>query len=104
MVKNTVEIKTDLLCHGLRVDKNEPYYKDVVPSTYPKGGKSRAGVAGSGKTFLLENGEACNIGVLQPFLEKTPFEFRIIDGHGWILRNGEKIIKATIRKPFDRTL
>lgn len=99
MAKNIVEIKTALLCHGLRVDKNEPYCRDVVPSTYPKGGKSRAGVAGSGKTFLLENGEACNIGVLQPFLEKTPFEFRIIDGQGWILRNGEKTIRATIRKP-----
>jgi hypothetical protein len=99
MVKDIFELKTDLLCEGLRVDKNERYYKDIVPSSYPIGGKSRAGVAGSGGNFVLENGEACNIGVLQPFLEKTPFEFKIVNGQGWILRNGEKSIKATIRKP-----
>lgn len=99
MVKNIAQLKIALLCHGLRVNKNEPYFEDVVPSTYPKGGKSRAGVAGSGRCFILENGEACNVGVLQPFLEKTPFEFRIIDGEGWILRNAERAIRATLRTP-----
>ncbi len=99
MVKNLAEIKIGLLCYGLRVDRNAPYFERVVPSTYPSGGKSRAGVAGSGRTFILENGETCNIGVLQPFLDKTPFEFRIIDDEGWILRNGERATRATLRTP-----
>lgn len=80
------------------MDENEPYFREVVPEKYAEGGKSRAGVAGSGKSFLID-GEACNIGVLQPYLSKSPFEFKIIDNQGWILKNGEKITRATLREP-----
>jgi hypothetical protein len=92
-------LKTDLLCKGITVDPTAPYAKEIVPAAYAEGGKSRAGVAGSGKSFLLEHQEPCNIGVLQPFLEESPYEFRIVDQQGWILKDGEKAIKATLREP-----
>jgi hypothetical protein len=92
-------LKIDLLCQGIRVDSQEPYYREIVPEKYAEGGKSRAGVAGSGKSFILGHQEPCNIGVLQPFLEESPYQFRIIDNHGWILKNGEKVSKATLREP-----
>ena len=92
-------LKVDLLCKGIRVDPNEPYYEEIVPLKYAEGGKSRAGVAGSGKSFILGHEEPCNIGVLQPFLKESPYEFRIIEDVGWILKNGEKVIRATLREP-----
>lgn len=91
--------KIELLCQGIRVDEDEPYFREVVPEKYAEGGKSRAGVAGSGKSFLLDGEEPCNIGVLQPFLSQSPFEFKIIDNQGWILKNGEKVTRATLREP-----
>jgi len=98
-MSDITEKKIDLLCKGIRIDPKEPYYKEIVPLKYAEAGKSRAGVAGSGKSFILGHKEPCNIGVLQPFLEESPYEFRIIDGQGWILRNGVKIMKATLREP-----
>ncbi len=98
-MKAKTKTKIELLCQGIRIDDNEPYHRDIVPEKYAEGGKSRAGVAGSGKSFLLDGKEPCNIGVLQPFLSKSPFKFKIIDNQGWILKNGEKIIKATLREP-----
>jgi hypothetical protein len=92
-------LKVDLLCKGIRVDPTTPYSKEIVPEKYAEGGKSRAGVAGSGKSFILGHQEPCNIGVLQPFLEESPYEFKIIDNQGWILKNGEKVSKATLREP-----
>ncbi|MEN6329616.1 MAG: hypothetical protein ABFC91_04925 [Methanobacteriaceae archaeon] len=92
-------LKTDLLCKGIRVDPTAPYAKEIVPEAYAEGGKSRAGVAGSGKSFILDHQEPCNIGVLQPFLEESPYQFKIIDNQGWILKDGEKVIKATLREP-----
>jgi len=92
-------LKVDLLCKGIRIDQSEPYYNEIVPQKYAEGGKSRAGVAGSGKSFILGHQEPCNIGVLQPYLEESPYEFRIIDNKGWILRNGEIVTKATLREP-----
>lgn len=91
--------KIELLCQGIRVDESEPYFSEVVPEKYAEGGKSRAGVAGSGKSFLIDGEEACNIGVLQPHLSESPFEFKIIDGNGWILKDGEKLTRATLREP-----
>jgi hypothetical protein len=99
MNNNTTKLKIDLLCKGIRVDPLEPYFGEVVPKKYAEGGKSRAGVAGSGRSFILDNNEACNIGVLQPFLDKSPYEFKIIDNKGWILKNGEKITKTTLVEP-----
>jgi hypothetical protein len=93
------KLKIELLCKGIRIDSKEPYYREVVPETYAEGGKSRAGVAGSGKSFLLGCEEPCNVGVLQPFLKESPYAFKIIDNQGWILKNGEKTIKATLREP-----
>lgn len=98
-MKAKTSTKIELLCQGIRVDEKEPYFRDVVPEKYAEGGKSRAGVAGSGKSFLLDGKEACNIGVLQPYLSKSPFEFKITDNKGWILKNGEKVIRATLREP-----
>ena len=92
-------LKVDLLCKGIRIDPNEPYYEELVPRKYAERGKSRAGVAGSGKSFILGHQEPCNIGVLQPFLEESPYEFRIIDNQGWILKNGEIVTRATLREP-----
>jgi len=97
--KDIARLKTGLLCNGIRVNPNASYFRDIVPAGYPEGGKSRAGIAGSGKSFILENGEPCNIGVLQPFLEGSPYEFAIMDGEGWILENGKKTIRATIVEP-----
>lgn len=91
--------KIELLCQGITVDRDEPYFKEVVPEKYAEGGKSRAGVAGSGKAFLIGGEEACNIGVLQPYLSDSPFEFKILDGKGWILKDGEKVTRATLREP-----
>ena len=93
------KLKIELLCHGIRINEDEPYFKDIVPDKYAEGGKSRAGVAGSGKSFLLQNKQSCNIGVLQPFLSDSPFEFKIIDNKGWILKNGEKTVNATLMEP-----
>lgn len=99
-MKNTLtKLKIGLLCQGIRVDEKKPYFNDIVPIKYAEGGKSRAGVAGSGKSFLLDNEEPCNIGVLQPYLSRSPFEFKIIDNKGWILKNGEKTTEATLREP-----
>ena len=92
-------LKTDLLCKGIRVDPTAPYAGEIVPEAYADGGKSRAGVAGSGKSFILDQKEPCNIGVLQPFLEESPYQFKIIDNQGWILKNGEKVTKTTLREP-----
>ncbi|MDD1763781.1 MAG: hypothetical protein LUQ70_03580 [Methanobacteriaceae archaeon] len=92
-------LKVDLLCKGIRVDPNAPYSREIVPEKYAEGGKSRAGVAGSGKSFILGHQEPCNIGVLQPFLEESPYQFMIIDNQGWILKNGEKVSRATLREP-----
>jgi len=93
-------LKTDLLCKGININPKELYYREIVPRAYAGAGKSRAGVAGSGKSFILEHQEPCNIGVLQPFLEESPYQFKIIDNQGWILKNGEKVIKTTLREPF----
>jgi hypothetical protein len=98
-MKDVTKLKIDLLCKGIKVNPKEKYFRDIVPQKYAVGGKSRAGVAGSGKSFILNNGVPCNIGVLQPFLEESPYEFKIIDNEGWILKNGVKIIKATYREP-----
>lgn len=92
-------LKIDLLCKGIRVDPAAPYAGEIVPEAYADGGKSRAGVAGSGKSFILDQKEPCNIGVLQPFLEESPYQFQIIDHQGWILKDDEKAIKATLREP-----
>ncbi|MEA2032715.1 MAG: hypothetical protein U9N41_03915 [Euryarchaeota archaeon] len=97
--KDITRLKIGLLCKGLKVNPNARYYPEIVPDEYVGGGKSRAGVAGSGKDFILDSGEPCNIGVLQPFLEESPFEFKIIDNKGWILENGKKAIGATLREP-----
>ncbi len=97
--KDITRLKIDLLCKGLKVNPNARYYHEIVPDEYVGGGKSRAGVAGSGKHFILDSGEPCNIGVLQPFLEESPFEFKILDNEGWILENGKKAIGATLREP-----
>lgn len=91
--------KIELLCQGIKVDKTEPYFREIVPERYAEGGKSRAGVAGSGKSFLIDGEEPCNIGVLQPHLEDSPFEFKIIDGEGWILKDDEKLTRATLEEP-----
>ncbi|MEA2051912.1 MAG: hypothetical protein U9O90_03695, partial [Euryarchaeota archaeon] len=80
--KDITRLKIGLLCKGLKVNPNARYYPEIVPDEYVGGGKSRAGVAGSGKDFILDSGEPCNIGVLQPFLEESPFEFKIIDNKG----------------------
>jgi hypothetical protein len=98
-MSQVTRLKIDLLCKGLKVDPTAPYAREIVPEAYAEGGKSRAGVAGSGKSFILEHQEPCNIGVLQPFLDESPYEFKIIDHQGWILKNGEKVIKATLREP-----
>ncbi|MDD5222806.1 MAG: hypothetical protein PHE84_02350 [bacterium] len=92
-------LKTDLLCRGIRVFPSEPYFRELVPAAYGTEGKSRAGIAGSGKNFLLEYGEAANLGVRQSFLESSPYAFRIIEGEGWILKDGEKVLRATVRTP-----
>ena len=97
--KDITRLKIGLLCKGLKVNPNARYYHEIVPDEYVGGGKSRAGVAGSGKDFILDSGEPCNTGVLQPFLEESPFEFEIIDNKGWILENGKKAIGATLREP-----
>jgi len=97
--EDITRLKIGLLCKGLKVNPNARYYHEIVPDEYVGGGKSRAGGAGSGKDFLLDSGEPCNIGVLQPFLEESPFEFEIIDNKGWILENGKKAIGATLREP-----
>ncbi len=96
-MNRTAELKIELLCNGIRCEEG------VAPKEYPKGGKSRAGVAGSGKNFVVnpkrEDEFVVNAGVLQPFLEISPFEFRRVDGKGWILRNGKKVCRATIFEP-----
>ncbi len=97
--KDITRLKIGLLCKGLKVNPDARYYHEIVPDEYVGGGKSRAGVAGSGKDFILDYGESCNIGVLQPFLEESPFEFKIINNEGWILENGKKAIGATLREP-----
>ncbi|MDI9646785.1 MAG: hypothetical protein QFX40_08890 [Archaeoglobales archaeon] len=92
------ELKIELLCCGIR--SNE---KGVSPRFYPTRGKSRAGVAGSGRNFIVNPRQddefIVNAGVLQPFLELSPFEFKKVDGRGWILKNGEKICRATFFEP-----
>ncbi len=98
-MENITKLKIGLLCRGINVNPHEKYFREIVPEKYAAGGKSRAGVAGSGKSFILEHGEPCNIGVLQPFLQESPYEFKIIDNKGWILKDGEKAIKATLREP-----
>lgn len=97
--QNIARLKTDLLCRGIRVSASEPYYRELVPTEYGTEGKSRAGIAGSGRNFLLEYGEPANLGVRQSFLEPSPYEFRIIEGEGWILKDGEKVLRATVRTP-----
>lgn len=91
------ELKIELLCYGVRCEEG------IAPKAYPTRGKSRAGVAGSGKNFIVnprsENEFVVNAGVLQPFLENSPFEFRRIDGKGYILRNGEVLCRATFFEP-----
>lgn len=99
MSDKLTKLKIGLLCQGIRIDADEPYFRDLVPEKYAEGGKSRAGVAGSGKSFLLDGKRPCNIGVLQPFLKESPYEFKILENQGWILKNGEKAIKATLREP-----
>jgi hypothetical protein len=99
VLKAKTRNKIELLCQGIRVDENEPYFREIVPEKYAEGGKSRAGVAGSGKSFLIDVEEPCNIGVLQPYLSGSPFEFKIIDDQGWILKEGEKVTRATLREP-----
>jgi hypothetical protein len=98
-LNNKTRLKLELLCQGIRIDAKEPYFREIVPEKYAEGGKSRAGVAGSGKSFLLDDKNPCNIGVLQPYLSNSPFEFKIIDNQGWILKNNEKAIKATLMEP-----
>jgi hypothetical protein len=98
-MNNISKLKIDLLCKGIKVNPNESYYSEIVPKEYAVGGKSRAGVAGSGKSFILNDKEPCNIGVLQPFLEDSPYEFKIINNEGWILKNNLKVVKATLREP-----
>lgn len=97
MHKNA-EIKIELLCHGIKANE-----EGVSLKAYPTRGKSRAGVAGSGRNFIVNPGQreefVVNAGVLQPFLERSPFEFRKIDGKGWILRNGAKVCRATVFEP-----
>ena len=97
--EDIARLKIGLLCKGLKVNPGARYYHEIVPDEYAGGGKSRAGVAGSGKDFILDYGEPCNIGVLQPFLEESPFEFEIVDNKGWILENGKRAIGATLREP-----
>lgn len=99
ILKAKTRNKIELLCQGIRVDENEPYFREIVPEKYAEGGKSRAGVAGSGKSFLIDGEEPCNIGVLQPYLSGSPFEFKIIDNQGCILKDGEKVTRATLREP-----
>ncbi len=97
--KDITKLKIELLCKGLKVNSNERYYHEIVPDEYLGGGKSRAGIAGSGKAFILNHEEPCNIGVLQSFLEESPYEFKITNNEGWILKDGEKAVRATLRKP-----
>jgi hypothetical protein len=96
-----VKLKIGLLCQGIRLA--EQSYTKIALGAYPDGGKSRAGIAGSGRNFVLNPGQEdetiANIGVMQPFLDQSPYEFRIIDGKGWILENGKRIVRATIREP-----
>ncbi len=92
------ELKIELLCYGIRSNEEGVSFR-----SYPTRGKSRAGVAGSGRNFIVnprqEDEFIVNAGVLQPFLELSPFEFKKIDGKGWILKNGEKICRATFFEP-----
>lgn len=97
VLKAKTRNKIELLCQGIRVDENEPYFREIVPEKYAEGGKSRAGVAGSGKSFLIDGEEPCNIGVLQPYLSGSPFEFKIIDNQGWILKEGEKVTRGHVK-------
>jgi hypothetical protein len=98
-MENTAKLKIGLLCQGISLNPREKYFREIMPEKYAVGGKSRAGVAGSGKSFILGHGEPCNIGVLQPFLQESPYEFKILDNQGWILKDGEKAIRATLREP-----
>lgn len=96
-MNRVAELKIELLCQGIRTNE-----EGVAIKSYPTKGKSRAGVAGSGRNFILNPGEdevVANIGILQPFLYKSPFEFKRIDEKGWILKNGEKICRATVFEP-----
>jgi hypothetical protein len=101
-VRELTKLKIGLLCQGIRLAE-ETYTKIVASSTYPDGGKSRAGIAGSGRNFVLNPGQedetVVNIGVIQPFLDRSPYEFKMIDDKGWVLENDEKVIRATIREP-----
>lgn len=97
-MRREAELKIELLCQGIRTSE-----EGVSIKAYPTRGKSRAGVAGSGRNFVVnprqEQEFVVNAGVLQPFLERSPFEFRKIDGKGWILKNGEKVCRATVFEP-----
>lgn len=92
------KLKTELLCYGIRVSEELSF---LVPKKYPKG-RSRAGVAGSGKTIVLRfNGEEtfANVGVLQPFLERSPFELKKEDGKIWIFKKDERICRTLLPEP-----
>jgi len=97
---NLLELKLDLFCRGLRLDKKLDYAirKTIIPSSgYSVRGMKRASLS-EGRCFLLEeNGKAylINVAVREPFVKNSPYEFTVAGGQGWIKKDGKFIVRAS---------
>jgi len=97
---NLLELKLDLFCHGLRLDEGlDPAIKKAIIPTagYSRNGIKRASLS-EGRCFLLEEkGRAClvNLAVREPFVKNSPYEFTVVNGQGWIKKEGKLIVKAS---------
>jgi hypothetical protein len=97
---NLLRVKLELFCHGLRVDEAlEPSIKrQIVPSSeYVGRGTKRASLS-EGKCFSLHHNNksyVANLAVMESFVRSSPYEFTLVDGEGWIRREGELLVKAS---------
>lgn len=95
---NITETKIDLFCNGLRVNKNIDFNiaKEIVPSEeYIGHGTKRASLS-DGKCMVLHHIEdtITNVAVLESFAKRSPYEFKLIYGKGWIYNNGNRVVNS----------
>ncbi len=92
------ETKIDLFCNGLSVNPDIDFNiaKEIVPGEeYVGHGTKRASLS-EGKCMILHHREdtIANVAVLEQFAKKSPYQFKLIYGKGWVSKNGERVINS----------